>query len=168
MGQEVCPILTLSLATVPSCPSVVRMASGRRGPPPRGSPATPHTEKTQRKGSVNAGTAQTQEKNKIFFEKNQKGLLQPHDKTHHGEAKVNFCYISGDFVYRHHVQPVVKQYVPTEGPFPIPLKYIYVTRTTDTNLDAMSKKHIEDYRNFDEDRRTVGCMDRFHKIHFIK
>ena len=29
------------------------------------------------------GTTQTEEKNKIFFEENQKGLLQLHDKTHH-------------------------------------------------------------------------------------
>ena len=30
------------------------------------------------------GRTQTEEKNKIFIEENQKGLLQPHGKTHHG------------------------------------------------------------------------------------
>ena len=34
----------------------------------------------------------------------------------------------------------VKLYVPTEESFPIPLKYIDVTRTTDTTLDVMSEK----------------------------
>ena len=35
--------------------------------------------------------------------------------------------------------------VPTEESFPIPLKYIDVTRTTDTSLDVMLEKNIEDY-----------------------
>ena len=78
-----------------------------------------------------------------------KGLLQPHDKTNHGmmvKPKVIFWSISGDFIYRHHVEPRVnKQYVPTEGSFPVPMIYIDVTRTTDTTLDVMSEKHIDDY-----------------------
>ena len=51
-----------------------------------------------------------------------------------GEAKSDFWSISGDFIYRHHVEPRVKLYVPTEESFPIPLKYIDVTRTTDTRV----------------------------------
>ena len=31
-----------------------------------------------------SGIAQTEEKNKVIFEENQTGLLQPHVKTHHG------------------------------------------------------------------------------------
>ena len=41
----------------------------------------------------------------------QKGLLQPHDKTHHGmmvKPKATFWFTSGDFIYRHHVEPRVK------------------------------------------------------------
>ena len=41
----------------------------------------------------------------------------------------------------------VKLYVPTDESFPTPLKYIDVMRTTDTTLDVMSEKHIEDYWN---------------------
>ena len=33
---------------------------------------------------LNPDSAQTEEKNKMIFEENQTGLLQPHDKTHHG------------------------------------------------------------------------------------
>ena len=58
----------------------------------------------------------------------------------------------------------VKLHLPTEESFLIPLKYIDVTRTTGTTLDVMSEKHIEHYWNFDGER-TVGCTDRFHKIH---
>ena len=39
-------------------------------------------------------TAQTEETSKIIFEENQKGLLQPNDKTHHGmmmKLKVIVC-----------------------------------------------------------------------------
>ena len=60
------------------------------------------------------------------------------------EAKNDFLSFSGDFIYCHHVGPRVKLHAPTEEPFPIPLKYIDVTRTTDTTLYVMSEKHIED------------------------
>ena len=43
------------------------------------------------------------------------------------------------------MEPRVKLYVPREESFPLPLKYSDVTRTTDTTLDMMSEKHIEDY-----------------------
>ena len=54
-----------------------------------------------------------------------------------GEAKGDFWTISGAFIYRHHVEPRVKLYVPTEESFSIPLNYIDVTRTIDTTLDVM-------------------------------
>ena len=43
---------------------------------------------------------------------------------------------------RHHVEPRVKLYVPREESFPIPLKYIDVTRTTGTSLDVMLAKKL--------------------------
>ena len=52
------------------------------------------------------------------------------------------------------MEPRVKLYVPTEESFPIPLKYIDVTRTTDTNLVVMSEKHIGDYWNVDGEREV--------------
>ena len=53
-----------------------------------------------------------------------------------GEAINDFWSMSGNFIYRHHVEPRVKLYSPREESFPIPLKYIDVTRTTHTNLDV--------------------------------
>ena len=58
-----------------------------------------------------------------------------------GEAWNDFWSISGNFVYRHHVEPRVKLYVPREASFPIPLKYIDVTRTTSSSLDVMLEKY---------------------------
>ena len=60
--------------------------------------------------------------------------------------------MSGSFIYRHHVEPRVELYSPKEESFPIPLKYIDVTRTTHTNLDVKQEKRIDDYWNIDGSR----------------
>ena len=60
--------------------------------------------------------------------------------------------MSGNFIYRHHVEPRVKLYSPREEPFPIPLKYIDVSRTTHTNLDVKQEKRIDGYWNIDGSR----------------
>ena len=52
--------------------------------------------------------------------------------------------MSGNFIYRHHDEPRVKLYSPREESFPIPLKYIDVSRTTHTNLDVMQEKRMDD------------------------
>ena len=41
------------------------------------------------------------------------------------------------------MEPRVKLYVPREESFPIPLKYIDVTRATNTSLDVMLEKNID-------------------------
>ena len=55
--------------------------------------------------------------------------------------------MSGNFTYRNHVEPRVKLHSPREEPFPIPLKYIDVSRTTHTNLDVVQESRIDDYWN---------------------
>ena len=60
--------------------------------------------------------------------------------------------MSGNFIYRHHVEPRVKLYSPREESFPIPLKYIDVSRTTHTNLDVKQESRIDDYWNIDGSR----------------
>ena len=69
-----------------------------------------------------------------------------------GEAINDFWSMSGNFIYRHHVEPRVKLYSPREESFPIPLKYIDVSRTTHTNLDVMQERRIDDYWNIDGSR----------------
>ena len=60
--------------------------------------------------------------------------------------------MSGSFIYRNHVEPRVKLYSSREESFPIPLKYIDVSRTTCTNLDVRQEKRIDDYWNVDGSR----------------
>ena len=60
--------------------------------------------------------------------------------------------MSGNFIYRRHVEPRVKLYSPREESFPIPMKYIGVSRTTHTNLDAKQERRIDDYWNIDGSR----------------
>ena len=70
----------------------------------------------------------------------------PHDSfPDAGEARNDFWSMSGNFIYRHHVEPSVKLYSPREESFPIPLKYIDVSRTTHTNLDVKQEKRIDNY-----------------------
>ena len=46
------------------------------------------------------------------------------------ESRNDFWTITGEFTCRHHVVSRVKLYMPKEETFPIPTKYIDVTRTT--------------------------------------
>ena len=99
-----------------------------------------------------------------MFEENPTGLLQtPRQDSswYDGEAKSDSWSISGDIIYRHHVEPRVILYVPTEESFPIPLRNIDVARTTDTTLDVMSEKNIDDYWNVDGDRELSDAWTGF-------
>ena len=58
--------------------------------------------------------------------------------------------MSGDFLYRHHVK-TRNRTCRLKNHF-FPLKEIDVTRTTDTTLDVMSQKNIDDCWNVDEER----------------
>ena len=60
-----------------------------------------------------------------------------------GEAINDFCSMSGNFIFRHHVEPRVALYSPREESFPFPLKYIDVSRTTHTNLGVKQEKRID-------------------------
>ena len=69
-----------------------------------------------------------------FLGESEGSLPQLHDSLPvAGEVFHDFWSLSGSFIYRHHVEPRVKLYSPTEESFPIPLKYIDVTRFTHTN-----------------------------------
>ena len=91
---------------------------------------------------------------RLDFRGESKGSLPPpHDSfPDAGEAINDFWSMSGIFIYRHHVEPRVKLYSPGEESFPIPLKYIDVSRTTHTNLDVKQEKRIDDHWNIDGSR----------------
>ena len=88
-----------------------------------------------------------------FLGESEGSFPQPHDSLPvAGEAMNDFWSMSGSFIYRHHVEPRVELYSPREESFPIPLKYIDVSRTTCTNLDVKQEKRIDDYWNIDGSR----------------
>ena len=89
----------------------------------------------------------------IFLGESEGSLPTPQDSFPvAGEAMNDFWSMSGSFIYRHHVEPRVKLYSPKEESFPIPLKYIDVSRTTHTNSDVKQEKRIDDYWNIDGSR----------------
>ena len=99
------------------------------------------------------GIDQFKERVILTFLENQKGLPQPHDSLPDaGEAINDSWSMSGSFIHRHHVEPRVKLCSPREESFPVPLKYIDVTRTAHTNLDVKQEKRIDDYWNVDGSR----------------
>ena len=86
-------------------------------------------------------------------------LPQLHDSLPDaGEAIHDFWSMSGSFKDRHHVEPRVKLYSPREESFPIPMKYIDVSRTTHTNLDVKQEKRIADYWNIDGSRDSHNLL----------
>ena len=91
------------------------------------------------------------------------GFLPPlHDSfLDAGEAIFDFWSISRNFIYRHHVEPRVKLYSPREESFPIPLKYIDVSRITHTNLDVKQERRIDDYWNIDGSRDLSDLWTSF-------
>ena len=76
------------------------------------------------------------------------------------EATNDFWSITGDCIYRHHVEPQVKLYVPKEESFPIPMKFFDVTRTTHSSLDVMLE-NIDEYWNVDVDRELSDAWTGF-------
>ena len=88
-----------------------------------------------------------------FLGESEGSLPPPHDSfPDAGEAINDFWFMSGNFIYRHHVEPRDKLYSLREESFPIPLKYIDVSRTSHTNLDVKQEKRIDDCWNIDGSR----------------
>ena len=89
---------------------------------------------------------------------------QPTETKDDAEARIDFWSMERDFIYRHHVEPRVQLFVPKEESFPIPLKYIDVTRTTHTNLDVLQESRIDDHWDVDVDRSLSDSGTGFTKF----
>ena len=97
-----------------------------------------------------------------FLEESEGSLPPPQDSLPDaGEAINDFWSMSGNFIYRHHVERRVKRYSPREESFPIPLKYIDVSRTTRTNLDVKQERRIDDHWNIDGSRELSDSWTDF-------
>ena len=111
-----------------------------------------------------SGIVRNEERNKKLEESS--GLSSPtplqDDSTRDdAEAKNDSWSITWEFIYRHRVEPRVKLYVPRGGSFPIPLKYIDVTRNTHTSLDVLLEKHIEDFWKVDGETELSDAWTGF-------
>ena len=100
----------------------------------------------------------------LIFLENQKGLF--HHLTTHFRMPVKRLMIFGPYQETSYTAITlnrVKLYSPREESFPIPLKYIDVSRTTLTNLDVKQEKRIDDYWNIDgqETCRTLGQVSLY-------
>ena len=101
-------------------------------------------------------------------------LLSPNplqDDSMRDHEKTKICGLTREFIYRHHVVPRVKLFLPNEASFPIPLEYIDVTRTTCTSFDVMLEKFIDDFWNEDGYRElshmwSGSCKDNTSKDPF--
>ena len=108
---------------------------------------------------LDTGTSYLWEKKKSkrhFLEEWEGSLPSSHDSYPDVDEVINdFWSMSGNVIYRHHVEPRVKLYSSREESFPIPVTYIDVSRTTHTNLDVKQEKRIDDYWNIDGSRDSL-------------
>ena len=106
-----------------------------------------------RTSTLDTAATNSRRNHRDFLGESEGSLPPSHDSFPDvGEAINDFWSMSENFIYRHHVEPRVKLYSPREESFPIPLKYIDVSRTTHTNLDVKQEKRIDDYWNIDGSR----------------
>ena len=109
------------------------------------------------------------ESNTDFLGESEGSLPPPHDSfPDAGEAINDFWSMSGNFIFRHHVEPRVKLHSPREESFPIPLKYIDVSRTTHTNLDVKQEKRIEKDWNIDGSRDLYDPWTGFTQLTLLE
>ena len=94
----------------------------------------------------------------------EQGESQPTEPTDDAEARADFWSVQGDFIYRHHNEPRGQLYVSKEETFPIPLKYIDVTRSTHSDLDVLQEKRIDDYWNVDSSKHLSDSWTGFTKF----
>ena len=104
-----------------------------------------------------------------FLGESEGSLPQTHDSfPDAGEAINDFWSMSGSIIYRHHVEPRVKLYSLREESFPIPLKYIDLSRATHTNLGEMQERRIDDYWNINGSRDLSDSWTGFTQFSLLE
>ena len=79
---------------------------------------------------------------------NQLAPTPPADvRPEHPQSGEDYWTMQGDMLIRHHRRPRLSLFVPDDQNLPIPLKYVDVTRQTDTSLESPCEKVIRDYWN---------------------
>ena len=111
------------------------------------------------------GTDRNEAKNKEIFKENSEWFapshLQEDSARDDEEVKSDLWTSTWEFICRHHVVPRVKLYVPKEESFPIPMKFIDVTRTTHTSSEGqgmVSPRHVQNRRRRTREGTELKCM----------
>ena len=100
-----------------------------------------------------------------FLRESEGSLPPPHDSfPDAGEATNDFWSMSGNFIHHHHVEPRVKLYSPREESFPIPLKYIDVSRNYSYEFGCQARETHRWLLEYRWVKRFVRSLDRFHSI----
>ena len=94
-------------------------------------------------------------------------LPQTTETNDDAEARRDFWSIEGDCIYRHYIEPRVQLYVLKEETFHIPL-FFDVLRSTNTDLDVMQEKRIDDYWNVVSTSSLSDSWNMFIKITLLK
>ena len=113
---------------------------------------------------VNSGSSRTRRRTRNSSSQ-MNYIFQHHFKTTQRRVmkklKNDFWTTTGEFTYRHHPEPRVKLYVPKEETFPIPMKYIDVTRTAARQQGVCEKikliRHSVEFSN-----EIKGSLWRFY------
>ena len=92
---------------------------------------------------------------------------QPIQTQEDVEARSDCWSIECDFIYRHHTEPRVHLNVPKEESFPIPLKYIDVTRTTHKS-GCIAKNIFQRLLERRYGSNFIRFVDRIHEVHVIE
>ena len=79
-------------------------------------------------------------------------------------ARNDYWSMEENYIYRHLVELRVQLYGPKEETFPIPQRYIDVTRTTRTTLDVLQESRFDYYWNIDVNRNLPKSWTRFTKF----
>ena len=94
--------------------------------------------------------------------------FQPTESTDDAEARADLWSIQSDFHYRHHNELRCHLCVPKEETFPIPLKFIDVTRSTYTDLDMLQENRKDDCWNVNANGSLSDSWKVFTKFTLLK
>ena len=87
--------------------------------------------------------------------------FQPEETEDDAEAREDFWSIQGDFIYRHHIEPIIQLFVRREEPFLIPLQFFDVNSIPPIQQNSM-KNGCDENHNYNkytnDDVHTDACV----------
>ena len=114
------------------------------------------------------GTTQFEEKVTLTIGESEGSLPSPQDSLPDAWETINdFWFMSGNFIYRHHVEPRVKLYSP-RGIIPYSTKLHWRVQNYSYELGCQARETHRWLVEYRWSRRLVRSLDRFHTIYSIR